>query len=1808
MPSIPNPYYILLSLHGGKVVQCNLQENKSYSHTLCSACGNSKVPPSFSRLYPLRAGDGSVLGLLGLTSDARIGVIDTESYTYQILPIFHSVHAVAVYKQSVLVLHGQSGLMVDHLTLLNAMALSLPFRIFDCNLVSSVRILQQKWRSSRKKRNELRRDTLKHIPAGQRIDKIESSLQSCLLETDTELEHLSLDLNTPMMDKDSPVLHAPTSPVRKFSNPEHLDVDDVIVSFAPHDMNGVCTTKSMLSDVDKLIFVSDHFDIEELSKRQFYNDFLRLLDLTEALSDARCGDRARKKLEESLAAVGGGGYHCGTNVSEAENNDNEIKVVIRENERALVDAEHMLSMSAILLNTIDRQCYDESARLVQPNKVFGDDDELTRSRLLSRTRSFQSSKDNETSVAEVLATVSILINQTEDMMSEFEKSHPSIIPSRVRSRSLSVSSPSPGLFRRQFGSDSCLVDMGSRDPEPSGSESGFHEEKGRSDVLVGEIVGVEADLHMSKLVPVGSSDTTASDSRMNSDVISSAGDIVQERCRSNSESFPAVLSSTCDGGPVSDCEEGDVMLEDDVDYADPEWLRNTDGVWADKWLDAEEGTDLSQIRNRIRSRRVCPVSEQQHRRTAVIIEMSPELEDTPDIIPERNTYSVTLSCGENGLGLNLRIERNHCLVVQAFNRMPYGVPNPAKQCGMIEIGDVLIAINGHKIIGMTSDEALEILKSFLRPCDEDVVLTFQYGDAICGPIRASPLVMSVDHIWRDSGGTVGSRRNSVNDDDLLECDEEDGGSGSEDGDSKNNPLFDLFATGMTSNVLKRMDEESKHLQFANDEFGMLDIASALLSGNIDNYAWRTSVGGTRLLLSEPEVIVECIKQRHMYPRCCVGNCVTAPVDADKNVEVVAEEVWNLYGAPHCRYKKLMARILMGESRAEEAILQKDSFVAALHGNRQHSRCIGYLEDFTDGCVLNMYAIESKTLKSKLRSSVNSSLMRSRGSLSWHRWLNLLNNDKSLPPDNDLNSEDEEMSDPSSHGEDRIYDLSDTVQFELDVSSKSKLDIISTPPQRSENTRKLANFRGSEQKKSNDSDNDVLMISDRDWKVRGLSKAIRVTMMNRKSQSLSPVPSSLRTKHCKTTSPAGIKSPKDGYSSIASYLPEVEYTAIVFKLVQESFVECPTIDPISGVDELLKVWMTSFTPLLPASPANREKLQGVARLNTKHLSSDASSGDNAFRLHTTCVTCLVTVFFLIHTVLPYIVKCNGRRNIKAGLCGHFYVLPNTFKQFSIDISVPAQQLSSCSITQWDITDVSTFFESYANYVDLDVYAIVCCVRQFSGPLSKCTDLACRAPAVLRCRNPFLSSAVEGGSSVSNKNTPVSADASLLFQSFVLENKIPNVLNVFLANLTAICRASEFQCVTLCCNLFPYIQPWNIRTAILDVSGGSQCISMDEIQSTERYLSSLSTISKFHLVVYYAGIVFDSHIPASSATVHALLEVSLHLYSNYMVTTLSRMSSIESGSSGTRTTLDSDVSIIDSRSVYSGLIDTATPESGNDEDGVIDSNRLSESSGNDTAPDEGRVEKRATSETLSVGNYCYVMQIVAEVLSDECLHALGAYHTAKVCTQYCYFKGALDTVEALMKCSLSLVTIDRAQDVVHNQKLSFDNREICLAKVAGAESDTALVCWIDLVSTMLRRLVHAFVILEVENSVQNLGSDLALAVVSQGIESHLRHLTRSISLLWLLLLEHQWRTLDLLVDKGNEVESQVVNSIAEILQNCLIDSQSELCDLLGCDSATDCEQSFVQGAEVVAMAVKHSIGAISAGRIFEKVPLLCALLLS
>merc|ERR1712000_22843 len=231
----------------------------------------------------------------------------------------------------------------------------------------------------------------------------------------------------------------------------------------------------------------------------------------------------------------------------------------------------------------------------------------------------------------------------------------------------------------------------------------------------------------------------------------------------------------------------------------------------------------------------------------------------------------------------------------------------------------------------------------------------------------------------------------------------------------------------------------------------------------------------------------------------------------------------------------------------------------------------------------------------------------------------------------------------------------------------------------------------------------------------------------------------------------------------------------------------------------------------------------------------------------------------------------------------------------------------------------------------------------------------------------------------------------------------------------------------------------------------------------------------------------------------------------------------------------------------------------------------------------------------------MQIVAEVLSDECLHALGAYHTAKVCTQYCYFKGALDTVEALMKCSLSLVTIDRAQDVVHNQKLSFDNREICLAKVAGAESDTALVCWIDLVSTMLRRLVHAFVILEVENSVQNLGSDLALAVVSQGIESHLRHLTRSISLLWLLLLEHQWRTLDLLVDKGNEVESQVVNSIAEVLQNCLIDSQSELCDLLGCDSATDCEQSFVQGAEVVAMAVKHSIGAISAGRIFEKVPL-------
>ena len=567
------------------LLQCHTGSTEVTPITLHS-CGNrdnrvdQMIGPSFRILRPLLKQSQSgirVTGepplLIALTSTNRLALIHLSSQSYHVIDMFESVWSFALGGDRVLVLHGQKEKVISMVTILHTPAVRLPIPIIGLFLNMALRHFQQQWRARHAERHAFVSAVLgtpagvgemvPNIPPPGRpmtvtltddIHQLETSIRMCLLETDTELEHLSLDLDIPALDIDSPLITGPSRWTNQVLSPpavpgrdgtclgsdagqgdtpgsrwgerddksgHHTDRVDVLNL---SENGGVCVdvpppvSSSLQLSVDKLHSIGHHFEIIEMSRYQFYVDLVRLVDLVDRYCNCmRVGNyKDGWVLRQQLATVLTTDRHMDaeddidTDVTLAHpalspdplsQHDTLITSVLNDE----VDA--CLMLTAILCHTLETSNYDISSKLLQPNRC-GNEIVLPNSTFcISPFR--QNSAHRLRSVDDILADTDSLLQHTEEVLHAFDVVHGGSNVTewqadrirRRRSRSFGSSAMVPPggaavrpSLTRTFGSDSCLMNAGGVNEADGGEGGGRDVDRVRGmdyDKLQDEIVGVE---------------------------------------------------------------------------------------------------------------------------------------------------------------------------------------------------------------------------------------------------------------------------------------------------------------------------------------------------------------------------------------------------------------------------------------------------------------------------------------------------------------------------------------------------------------------------------------------------------------------------------------------------------------------------------------------------------------------------------------------------------------------------------------------------------------------------------------------------------------------------------------------------------------------------------------------------------------------------------------------------------------------------------------------------------------------------------------------------------------------------------------------------------------------------------------------------------------------------------------------------------------------------------------------------------------------------------------------------------------------
>ena len=524
----------------------------------------------------------------------------------------------------------------------------------------------------------------------------------------------------------------------------------------------------------------------------------------------------------------------------------------------------------------------------------------------------------------------------------------------------------------------------------------------------------------------------------------------------------------------------------------------------------------------------------------------------------------------------------------------------------------------------------------------------------------------------------------------------------------------------------------------------------------------------------------------MYPTCAVTHCITSPSDITKTIPVIAEQAWALYG--YLQWRGTTHRTGTIQKRPDGPECRVSSRRQALLSNtRACEACTSLFADYL-GRVENDHVVEEVSRLGR------------------------------IPQFAECAQGDEDgivVTGVDDGGVDEVYMVGRAVEVH------DNTEHIDTMVRRLRSLRRATSWRSS--------DNTTY-------------QSTTMTVASGISTGGGKVGSTL------LTPPQSPSSEKQRDILISRHMPDVTTTRNVYNIIQRVVTDGVVLGSLIAVDKLLKSWLSTFTPLLPSTAQTRNKFKRLCRT---YQSASALE-------HRARVSALVTLFMVIHTIMQSLkrarnchmhdqrdchknddnttlpgARCSSRL---VGDTTQSYDMPVIFKEFRLEVYCSGNE-AVCDVEQWEIGGMHIFFDSYAAYVDLDVFAMVCCIRVFPQALERCLAMACKDADIMALNNPFApvgtTDKVNHAPSVgTTPPKPVTEEAALLFQSCLVENKVPSTLCVLLAYLHPLYQASPSQAISLCASLYPYIGPWNVICILLGDGGVTSGQSLQSPQQQQQ----------------------------------------------------------------------------------------------------------------------------------------------------------------------------------------------------------------------------------------------------------------------------------------------------------------------------------------------------------------------------------------
>lgn len=234
----------------------------------------------------------------------------------------------------------------------------------------------------------------------------------------------------------------------------------------------------------------------------------------------------------------------------------------------------------------------------------------------------------------------------------------------------------------------------------------------------------------------------------------------------------------------------------------------------------------------------------------------------------------------------------------------------------------------------------------------------------------------------------------------------------------------------------------------------------------------------------------------------------------------------------------------------------------------------------------------------------------------------------------------------------------------------------------------------------------------------------------------------------------------------------------------NFIRAAPIIVTPDILKLLRMLIDSFCPVQPVSCTN-------------HISNKCA--DKQFVI----VEKLVTLYALFVMLKPgvhhqaYPVEVVSRLSSPPDILMYRDGLQSYVNSFFSDFSIDIRHLSINEYVSSE-AEVRTMFEKYGNYINLDIFAIVCSIRQFHSLLHRCVNLS-QNHALVRTFQQKANG----------------ANAQDHFYMLSATNKMSSrVYTYSLAQLPSLWASQTAFATMLCVSLFPYVTAWNVHQQLQD----------------------------------------------------------------------------------------------------------------------------------------------------------------------------------------------------------------------------------------------------------------------------------------------------------------------------------------------------------------------------------------------------------